>query len=99
MNIGFEQVILFESDQFLHAGFLRIGFGFADANRVDIDSNAASAKILCGSDDNSSISATQIVDDVTILYVGQSQHRRNSLVSRRYIRNFGMRPVLSGAET
>src|SRR3954447_21878368 len=60
-NVRLEQIILLESNQFLHAGLSGVLLCLADPYRVDIDSDSASAKVLGSGNHNAAIAAAKVV--------------------------------------
>jgi hypothetical protein len=62
---------------------LRGGVGLRDPLRVDVDADAARAKLLGGGNDDLPVTATEVIDDIVFRDFGEGEHAGDDGVAGR----------------
>src|SRR5262249_22076667 len=78
------------TDEVLDARFLRVLFGFLDADRVDIDADPARAVRLGRRDHDTAVAASEVVNNVGLRHSGEFEHRLYGFFGRGDVGNVGV---------
>ena len=86
-EVDVEQAGLEEPDAVADVGAAKVVVAFLDAQRVDVDADAAGAEVFGGGDDDAAVAAAEVIDHVVGADPCESEDRGDDGIGGRHVRD------------